>query len=63
MNYFVVYDPADGKVWRTGSCENGMVPHQAGPEDHEMFLETEILHRNPNIIKVDLETLTVVPKE
>jgi hypothetical protein len=60
--FFVVYDPNTGKVWRTGSCEAADVPHQAGPEDHEMFMEAS-QHYDANTIRVDLATGQIVPKE
>jgi hypothetical protein len=59
--FFVVYNPNTGAVLRTGTCQPGMVEHQAGPGDDEMFLETDQMH-NPNTIRVDLQTGEIVPR-
>ncbi len=61
MKKFVLYDRDTGFVFRTGDCDEASFELQA-QLGHEAVLETDIVH-NPNTVRIDLATLTVVARE
>ncbi len=61
MNHlYVVFDQTTGAVKRSGSCQLDTLANQV-IEANEAVVETETL-LDPNLYRVDLETLEILPK-